>query len=297
MSQPFIGEIILVAFNFAAAGWAKCDGQMLPIAENEALFTLIGTTYGGDGQTTFAVPDLRSRIPIHQGQGPGFQNFTIGEFGGVETVILSPAQMAQHTHTIALGSLNGTLRCRNGAGNQLTPVGNVPAIGAFGPLTDPTLAVASTPIRAVHITELRVRLNAVRAGVGLQPYAWTDPTLTAGTTVARAQHLIDLRAALTEARATAGLPAPVFAEPIATGTKIKAAHLVELRDALASTPASPTARYSNAAADATMHAASIQMGGSVTAGLAGGSQPHDNVQPYLALNYLISLFGIFPSQT
>ncbi len=231
-----------------------------------------------------------------RGRDPDFRSYTIGEFGGVETVILSPAQMAQHTHALALGSLNGTLRCRNGAGNQLTPVGNVPAIGAFGPLTDPTLAVASTPIRAAHITELRVRVNAVRAGVGLQPYAWTDPTLTAGTTVARAQHLIDLRTAFTEARAMAGLPAPVFAEPIAAGTTIKAAHLTELRDALSSTPASPTARYSNAAADATMNAATIQMGGSVTAGVAGGNQPHDNVQPYLALNYLISLFGIFPSQ-
>ena len=190
-----------------------------------------------------------------------------------------------------------TKRCRNGLGNQLTPVGGVPAIGAFGPLTDPTLAVASTPVRAVHVAELRVRVNAVRAGVGLQPYAWADPTLTAGTTVARAQHLIDLRTALTEARTTAGLPAPVFAEPIATGTKIKAAHLTELRDALSSTPASPTARYSNAAADATMNAATIQVGGSVTAVVAGASQPHDNVQPYLALNYLISLFGVFPSPT
>ena len=296
MGTPYVGEIILVAFNFAPVGWAKCNGQLRPISENETLFQLIGTTYGGDGESTFALPDLRSRIPIHQGQGLGQpSNHIIGEFGGVETVILSPDQMASHTHTIALGSLNGTLRCRNGAGNQLTPVGNVPAIGAFGPLTDPTLAVASTPIRAVHITELRVRVNAARTGVGLPPYAWADPALSAGTTVARAQHLIDLRTALTEARATAGLPAPVFAEPIVAGTKIKAAHLTELRDALSSTPASPTARYSNAAADATMNAATIQMGGSITAGIGGGNQPHDNVQPYLALNYLISLFGIFPS--
>ena len=296
MGQPYVGEIALVAFNFAPQGWAFCHGQQLPISENETLFQLIGTIYGGDGQATFALPDLRSRVPIHQGQGPGLQGYTIGEFGGVETVTITAAQMAQHTHPIALGSLNGTLRCRNGAGNQLTPVGTVPAIGAFATLSDATLAVGSTPIRAVHITELRVRVNAVRAGVGLQPYAWADPTLTAGTTVARAQHLIDLRTALTEARAMAGLPAPVYAEPIAAGTMIKAAHLKELRDALSATPASPTARYSNAAPDATMNAATIQLGGSVTTAPAGGNQPHNNVQPYLALNYIISLFGVFPPQ-
>ena len=83
--QPYIGEIAQFGFNFAPSGWAFCNGQLLPISENEALFALIGTTYGGDGQTTYAVPDLRSRAPIHQGQGPGLSNYIIGETGGTET--------------------------------------------------------------------------------------------------------------------------------------------------------------------------------------------------------------------
>jgi microcystin-dependent protein len=293
--QPYIGEIILVAFNFAPPGWAFCHGQLLPIAEYDALFFLIGTTYGGDGENNFALPDLRGRVPIHQ--GPAGQTYTIGEIGGVETVTITLAQMPVHTHAVPLSALTGTPRCRNGTGNQVTPVGNVPAIGAFGPFTDATLAVGSTPIRAAHITELRTRVDAARAAVGLPPHGWTNPALTAGTTIALAQHLIDLRTALTEARTTAGLPLPVFAEPITTGTKIKAAHIEELRSAVSSPPSSPTARYSSAAPDTTMNAATIQIGGSMTAAAAGGSQPHTNVQPYLTLNYLIALNGVFPTQT
>ena len=84
MSNPFIGEIRMFGGNFAPAGWAFCDGQLIPISENDALFTLLGTTYGGDGQETFALPDLRGRIPIHQGNG-----FILGENGGVESVTLT----------------------------------------------------------------------------------------------------------------------------------------------------------------------------------------------------------------
>jgi microcystin-dependent protein len=293
---PYVGEIILVGFNFAPTGWAFCNGQLLPIAENETLFQLIGTTYGGDGQTTFALPDLRGRVPIHQGQGPGLQGYFIGETGGSETVTLVTAQMAPHGHAVDINSLTGTLRCRNGAANQLTPVGNVPAIEADAPFTDATLVAGTTPVRASHIIELRARVDALRVRVGLMPFAWSDLTLAAGATAVRAQHLIDLRTALTQASAAGGLPLPVYAEPIAAGTTIKAAHVTELRNAVLARPAGPAATYSSAAPDATMHAATIQMGGSVTAGAAGGSQPHGNVQPYLALNYLISLFGIFPSQ-
>ena len=87
MSQPFVGEIRMFAGNFAPAGWMFCEGQLLPISEYETLFNLIGTTYGGDGQSTFALPDLRGRLPIHQGNG-----FTLGETGGVETVTLTPSR-------------------------------------------------------------------------------------------------------------------------------------------------------------------------------------------------------------
>jgi microcystin-dependent protein len=93
MAQPYVGEIRMFAGNFAPAGWMFCEGQLLPISENETLFQLIGTTYGGDGEATFALPDLRGRIPIHQGNG-----FTLAETGGAETVTLTVNQIPVHTH-------------------------------------------------------------------------------------------------------------------------------------------------------------------------------------------------------
>src|SRR5437773_6746213 len=95
MSQPFVGEIRMFAGNFAPAGWMFCEGQLLPIAENETLFNLIGTTYGGDGQQTFALPDLRGRIPIHQSSG-----HPLAEKGGSEAVPLTAAQMPAHSHAV-----------------------------------------------------------------------------------------------------------------------------------------------------------------------------------------------------
>jgi len=93
MADPFLGEVKMVGFNFAPRGWAFCDGSLLQIAQNEALFSLLGTTYGGDGQTTFALPDLRSRAPMHQGN-----RHTLGEMGGTETVTLNVNQMPAHGH-------------------------------------------------------------------------------------------------------------------------------------------------------------------------------------------------------
>ncbi len=98
MAQPYVGEVRMFAGNFAPAGWMFCEGQLLPISENETLFQLIGTTYGGDGQVTFALPDLRGRVPIHQGQGPGLQNYTLAQTGGVESVTLTQNQVPIHTH-------------------------------------------------------------------------------------------------------------------------------------------------------------------------------------------------------
>jgi microcystin-dependent protein len=95
MSQPYVGEIRIFAGNFAPAGWMFCQGQLLPISEYETLFNLIGTTYGGDGQSTFAVPDLRGRLPIHSGSG-----FTLAQMGGVETVTLTTSQISSHTHPV-----------------------------------------------------------------------------------------------------------------------------------------------------------------------------------------------------
>jgi microcystin-dependent protein len=176
MSEPFIGEIRMVGFNFAPRGWALCNGQLLSIAQNTALFSLLGTTYGGNGQTTFALPDLRGRVPLHQGQGPGLTPRTIGESSGTETVTLLSSQMPAHNHTLAAFNSPGSLD---------TPTGNVIA-------------------------------NIV------------DPNT--------------------------GGPATLF----------------------------------SATADTTMNPASI--------GISGGNQPHENMQPYLCVNFVIALEGIFPSR-
>jgi microcystin-dependent protein len=162
----------MFAGNFAPAGWAFCQGQSMPIAENDTLFTLIGTTYGGDGQETFNLPDLQGRAPLHMGQGPGLSNYAIGELGGVEAVTVSMQQMPQHTHTFTATTAAGT-----------------------------------------------------------------DATPQAKTTAA------------------------------GTGNRIY----------LAAAPDGQTAA----------NAVSPQ----------GGSQPHENTPPYLVINYIISLFGIFPTQT
>ena len=168
MASPYVGEIRMFGGNFAPAGWMFCDGQLLPISENETLFNLIGTTYGGDGQSNFALPDLRGRLPIHQGNG-----FTLAVTGGVETVTLTTSQIPAHTHA-ALAS---------NAGSSDNPAGNFWARTATG---------------KSYATD--------NAGVGLV-------NMNAGTV-----------------------------------------------------------------------------------GLTGGSQPHDNMHPFLCVSYIISLFGIFPSQ-
>ncbi len=171
MSQPFVGEIRLFGGNFAPAGWMFCDGALLAIAENDTLFNLIGTTYGGDGQSTFALPDLRGRVPIHQGARQG-TTFTLAESGGVENVTLATAQVPAHTHSLLASSSGATVA--PAAGNVL----------------------AQTP--------------------SYTPYITAPPN----------------------------------------------------------TPLSPLAISAT-----------------------GGSQPHSNIQPYLCVNYIISLFGIYPSQS
>src|SRR5574339_662477 len=98
MAQPYVGEIRMFAGNFAPAGWQFCEGKLLPISENETLFQLIGTTYGGDGESTFALPDLRGRLPVHQGTGPGGLTYILAETGGVEVVTLTVNQLPVHTH-------------------------------------------------------------------------------------------------------------------------------------------------------------------------------------------------------
>lgn len=114
MSEPFLGEIQMVGFNFAPRGWAFCHGSILSIAQNDALFALLGTTYGGDGQSTFALPDLRGRIPLNQGQGAGLSNRVIGEIGGTESVTLTQQQMPSHTHQVMAGATGARTSTPNG---------------------------------------------------------------------------------------------------------------------------------------------------------------------------------------
>jgi microcystin-dependent protein len=190
MSQPYVGQIILVGFNFVPQNWLPCNGQLLPISEFETLFNLIGTTYGGDGQATFAVPDLRGRVPIHQGSSAGLSLYILGQIGGVEQVTLTTAQLPAHTHAVDASAVTAAVACTAGAGNTQSPVGNVPAGEA--------------------------------AGVTL-PYSSRAPDVA-------------------------------MSGALAANT----------------TPAS---------------------------GITGGSLPHSNMQPYAVMQYCISPFGVFPSQT
>jgi len=177
MAQPYIGEIKMFAGNFAPAGWALCEGQLLPISENETLFNLIGTTYGGDGQSTFGLPDLRGRIPIHQGSGR-----VLAETLGVESVSLLASQIPPHVHNVY----------------AMTSVGNSTGLASGG-----------------------------------NQGSYTESTFAAGTT------------------------GRVYTDD--------------------NTPANL----------GNLNAGTIQN--------VGGSQPHDNLMPYLCINFIISLFGIFPS--
>jgi microcystin-dependent protein len=147
MGQPYVGEIRLFAGNFAPVNWSFCDGSLVPIAENEVLFDLIGTTYGGDGVNTYALPDLRSRVPVHQGFSP-VETFIIGQNGGVESVTLTTAQLPVHFHTPQASSA---------AGNQSSPNGGVWAQSTLDQFSS---AVPTTPMAA----------NAVALSGGSQPH-------------------------------------------------------------------------------------------------------------------------------
>ncbi len=115
MSEPFVGQIKMFAGNFAPQGYAFCDGQLLAISQNDALFSLLGTIYGGDGRTTFGLPGLRGRIPVHQGTGPGLAPRTLGSKGGAETVTVTPQQLPTHSHTFQASTATGDQSNPSGA--------------------------------------------------------------------------------------------------------------------------------------------------------------------------------------
>lgn len=141
MASPFIAEIRIFPFNFAPRGWGFCNGQLLPLAQNTALFSLVGTTYGGDGRTNFALPNLQGRAPMHAGNGPGLTPRDLGEPGGLVNVTLSEGQMASHSH-----ALNSQARIANqddpGPANWL----GVPGDEKYGPPTVPAAAMDPTAI-------------------------------------------------------------------------------------------------------------------------------------------------------
>ena len=110
MADPFVAEIRIFPFNFAPRGWAWCDGQLLPLSQNTALFSLLGTTYGGDGKSNFALPDLRGRAPMHPGQGPGLSLHDLGETGGSETVTLLESEIPAHSHAVSASQADGIER-------------------------------------------------------------------------------------------------------------------------------------------------------------------------------------------
>lgn len=132
-AEPFLGEIMLTGYTFCPRGWADAAGQLLPISSNTALFSLYGTTYGGDGRTTFALPDLRGRVAVSLGQGPGLSNYPLGQRGGTETTTLSTAQLPPHTHPVT-----GQVMALSSTGSSPAPAGNYPAVNpataAYGPL-------------------------------------------------------------------------------------------------------------------------------------------------------------------
>jgi microcystin-dependent protein len=133
MSTPFLGQIMLASFNFAPKGWALCNGQLLPINQNQALFSLLGTTYGGDGRVNFALPDLRGRVPIHAGGG-----FTLGQRAGEESHTLIVAELGAHTHLVTASS---------NAADQTSPAGNYFASSARAAFTaSPNGALAATAV-------------------------------------------------------------------------------------------------------------------------------------------------------
>ena len=135
MAQPFVGEIRMFAGNFPPAGWAFCDGQLMPISENETLFTLIGTTYGGDGESTFALPDMRGRIPIHQGNG-----FILAETGGAEQITLTVQQIAAHSHPLI---------ATTSVANQSSPSNNIVAQSTAADLYVEDTATAALATSAI----------------------------------------------------------------------------------------------------------------------------------------------------
>jgi len=163
MSEPFVGEIRMFAGNFAPRGWAFCDGQLLAISQNDALFSLFGTIYGGDGRVAFGLPDLRGRIPIHPGTGPGLSTRQLGQRGGLENTTLTLNQIPSHNHTMS---------ATTGGSPAASPVGNLPGQSS-------SMMYVSSQDRPANFAN-----NLIGSSAGSQPHTNLMPTLCVNFIVA-----------------------------------------------------------------------------------------------------------------
>ena len=165
MADPFVAEIRIFPFTFAPRGWAFCDGQLLPLSQNTALFSLLGTTYGGNGKSNFALPNMQGSVPMQQGQGPGLSVRDLGEIGGVETVTLLQSETPIHTHTMQVSSQDAS---------TASPTGAYPAKGLWDAGTGGGLAGSFVPQGAGAITQANLQEISVAGGSlphnNMQPY-------------------------------------------------------------------------------------------------------------------------------
>jgi len=174
MSEPFIAEIRIFAGNFAPRGWAFCNGQLLPIAQNTALFSLIGTTYGGDGRTTTALPDLQGRAPMHAGNGPGLTDRRLGERGGVEDVALTTAQMPPHRHVLRANTGPASTTAADDNSALARSVGGfsyAPGDSDIVPLADGSIGESGNPGDGLAHNNMQpfLAMNFIIALAGLYP--------------------------------------------------------------------------------------------------------------------------------
>ena len=284
-SDPYLGEVDLFAGNFAPRGWASCDGQILPINQNQSLYSILGTTYGGDGRTTFALPDLRGRTPIGPRQGPGLTNRLLGEKAGVENVTLTEAQMPSHNHTLPEPYVSETTG--NTGGGQ--PHDNMqPYLG----LNYAIALVGTFPSRSDDGT-VRSGADPFIGEVGLfannfapRGWAFCDGQLLQ---ISENTALFSLLGTTYggDGRTTFGLPDLRGRTAIGEG------------NGPGLTPrslGSKTGVENVTLTEAQMpsHAHTLPPP-SDTTGSTGGGQSHTNMQPSLALNYIIALFGVYPS--
>lgn len=172
--EPFIGQIILFGGNFAPRGWELCHGQLIAISQNSALFSILGTTYGGDGVSTFALPDLRGRVPISSGSGPGLTQHTLGQTGGAESHTLLANQVPSHTHSLMASSAAGTQPSPAGAslgsyGQTAPPSGPYSSESPTVPMSAGSIGPNGGGGMPVEIVQPYLALNFIIATVGLYP--------------------------------------------------------------------------------------------------------------------------------